>query len=239
MSSMWLLGFVSTAVGIGIGGLLAWLLKGFQKSIDTIYALCSGLILGLMSLEIIPAAIQLGDWIIFFLGFLAGILLFELLHTVSHKITLITNSPEKDLFIHTGFLLSLSIAVHNFPLGMILGSSDSSMSTSLLHTLILHNVPEGMILFTPLFLAGLGFYTWFWFSVLVAVPVGIGSFVGSLIGINHPFLWAFTISLTAGIIFMVTIKEILRESTKHSSLIYCLVISMLGFICILIYFAII
>lgn len=238
MSFIWLAGMVSTAAGIGIGGIIAWFFKKFQKSIDTIYALCSGLLIGLISLEIAPEAVKTGDWIIFLLGFLTGALLFELLNLISKAIPLYTNIPEKDLFIHTSMLLTLSISVHNFPLGIILGSNhSSSIHASLLQTIMLHNIPEGIVLFTPLFMAGFGFYTWVFFSILVALPVGLGSFIGMLMGIGNPFLWAFIISITVGILVMVTVKEILSESIKHSSVISSLILSTLAFSFVFLYFA--
>ncbi|PPA69095.1 ZIP family metal transporter [Jeotgalibacillus proteolyticus] len=238
MSFIWLAGFLSTAAGIGLGGVLAWFLKGFQRSIHSISSLCSGLIIGLVSLEMAPEAVELGDWIIFFLGFLTGALLYELIHRASHSITFHPTSAEKNMMIHASMLLALSISVHNFPLGVILGSTTtSSLTVSFLQTLMFHNVPEGMILFTPLFLAGFGFFTWLFFSLLVALPVGLGSFAGSFIGLDHPMLWAYVTSVAVGLIVMVTVREILGESAKRSSLLFSLILSAVGFVVIFFYFA--
>lgn len=240
MTLAWLFGFLSTALGLGIGGGVAWSLKGFQKSIATIYALCGGLIVGLISFEIGPESIQLGDWVIVSLGFLTGVLIFELLHKAFHRNIGITGNREKDVFLHTSILLTLGISLHNLPIGVILGATNhSSIGMSILPALILHNIPEGIILFTPLFMVGVGFCRLLMVSILVALPVAVGASIGSVFGMENPLHLAFSISLTIGIIIMITIREIFTESIKHSSIRYCFLIAFMGYALIGIYFQVI
>jgi len=240
MTSVWLIGFLATALGIGFGGGVAWSLKGFQKSIATIYAFCGGLIVGLIYFEIGPESIQLGDWVIVSLGFLAGVLLFELLHKTFHRNLVMTGNREKDLLLHTALLLTIGIGLHNLPVGVILGATnDTSIGMSILPALILHNIPEGIIMFTPLFLVGLGFFGLVIVSVLVALPVAVGASIGSVFGIENPLLLAFFISLTIGTMLMITIREIFAESIKLSSFSYCFFISLIGYALIGIYFQVI
>lgn len=231
MTHVWFIGFLSTFVGIGAGGFIASFINGFNRSIGTIYGLCAGMILGLISLEIIPEALQIGNWMIFLFGFLAGVFLFKLLHIVIYKNSVSTNGLNKQNYNkRLGFFLALIISIHNIPMGIVLGAGDKTeFSMALLQALILHNVPEGMILFTPLFIAGFSAFMLLLISVIVAVPVGIGAFIGELIGMQNKPLWAFLISLTVGTIYMVTIKEILTESIRQSSNNYSLVIALIGF----------
>lgn len=230
MTHAWFIGFLSTFVGIGTGGLIARFINGFKKSIGTIYGLCTGMILGLISIEIVPEALQLGNWLFFLFGFLAGILLFKLLHIGFHDKSGTSRGLDKHNNKRLGFFLALIISIHNLPMGIVLGAGDESeLSIALLQALILHNVPEGMILFTPLFIAGFSTYMLFFISIIVAVPVGIGAFIGELIGMQNQLLWGFLISLTVGTIYMVAIKEILTESTRQSSNIYSLLTALIGF----------
>ncbi|MFJ8267605.1 ZIP family metal transporter [Peribacillus asahii] len=223
------LGFVATAIGISIGGLLTMVLRRFQQGIATIYALCTGLILGLVFLEIVPESINLGGWTIFILGIVIGSLVFLLIHQTYSRVATITHNSSKDLFMHTGCLLALSISIHNFPMGIAFGSSQhTEISDSILQTLILHNIPEGIAMFTPLLLAGLGIYELLLFTCIVSLPVGIGAVLGSIVGMDSPALWAFIISLAVGIMIMVTLKEIFYEALRHSSMVYSLIISGVG-----------
>ncbi|QUW24013.1 ZIP family metal transporter [Sporosarcina sp. Marseille-Q4063] len=230
MTHIWFIGFLSTFAGISIGGVIAGLINGFKRSIGTIYAVCTGLILGLISFEIAPEAIQLGNWLIFLLGFLAGVFIFNLIHMGVHNNSVITKASHKHHNRRLGLFLALIISIHNFPMGIVLGAGEQSqLSISLLQALLLHNIPEGMILFTPLFIAGFSFNMLFFLSIFIAVPVALGAFFGEMIGMQNNLLWAFLISLTVGTIYMVTIKEILTESIRQSSNTYSFLVAFIAF----------
>ena len=228
MSFIWFYGYVYTAVGFGVGGIIAWLFKGLPQRIDTIYSICVGLILGLVCFEIAPEAIELGNWIIFIIGFFVGVLFYRLIHTSFIKI--ISPSNHYRYSLHMGLFLMLGITCHNLPIGIVLGSNqDTALKPSLLQAILLHNIPEGLIIFTPLFIAGLGIGTWVLLSILVAGPVGIGAYFGGALGIGNPSFWSFFISMTVGIIYMVTVKEILIEAIKTLSVFRVLVLVFLSF----------
>lgn len=210
--------FLATVVGFGFGGIIALFLKEIQQKASTINALCTGLILGLVSLEIAPESIYLGGWIVFTIGALLGVFSFINIHEFSHKIAPSTENFQKDRFIQTGFLLAISIAIHNFPLGIAFGASQNlGISKPILQALILHNIPEGIATFIPLFLAGLRFKVFLFIISIVSLPVAFGSIVGSIIGMKYPILWALIISFALGIIVVVTIKEIFIEAVRQSS----------------------
>jgi ZIP family zinc transporter len=238
MSSIWIVGYLFTALGFGIGGIIAWILKGFQKRMDTIYSICVGLILGLISFEVAPEAIELGNWVTFISGFLIGVTLFKLIHKSFKTQMIPTKSREKSDALYTGVMLMFSISLHNLPIGITLGSNqDSTLNLSILQTILLHNIPEGIIVFTPLFIAGLGIWTLLFFSVIVALPVGVGAYLGSLLGIDNPVFWSIFISLSIGMIYMVTIKEILTDSIKESTSTRVFFLAFFGFGVIGVYFS--
>ncbi|WP_194840961.1 ZIP family metal transporter [Filobacillus milosensis] len=236
MVSTWFIGAFASAIGISIGGGLAWMMKSIKRNFSFIYSICAGLIIGLLFLEMIPESIELGGWIILFVGILIGILIFQYIHKMFDKITIITDSHQKDMFIRSGVLLTISIAIHNFPVGVALGSTlGTDLGNSILTTLVLHNIPEGIIIFTPLFLAGFGLFTWLLFTVLISVPIAVGSFVGQYLGAGVPILLALIINIAVTVIFMVAVKEIFGEAIKHSSIIKSLLFGVLGFVVIYLY----
>ena len=229
VSSIWVIGFFFTAIGFGIGGILAWILKGFQKRMDTVYSICAGLILGLLSFEIAPEAIELGNWVTFISGFLLGVTLFKFIHKSFKTQLVLRTGREKIDPLYTGAMLMFSISLHNLPIGITLGSNqDSTLNLSILQTILLHNIPEGIIVFTPLFMAGLGIWPLIFFSLIVALPVAIGAYFGNIIGIENPFFWSMFISLSIGMIYMVTIKEILTDSIKESTSTKVFILALLG-----------
>lgn len=230
MTSIWVVGYLCTALGFGIGGVIAWILKGFQKRMDTVYSICAGLILGLISFEIAPEAIELGNWSTFIAGFLIGIILFKFIHNSFKTQMVLRKSKEKLDPLYTGVMLMFSISLHNLPIGITLGSNqDTTLNFSILQTILLHNIPEGIIVFSPLFMTGLGGGTLILFSLIVALPVGVGAYFASIVGIENPVFWSLFISLSIGMIYMVTIKEIITDSIKESSSTRVFIFALLGF----------
>ncbi|WP_274306958.1 ZIP family metal transporter [Solibacillus daqui] len=216
---MWLLGFLCTSSGIFIGGMIAWHLKGLQQRVDIIYGLCAGIILGLISFEIFPEAIELGGWLSTFIGFTIGMIIFEVLHNSLHSNQGKKSTSKKKLYIRTGLTLMFSFSVHNLPLGIILATNqESDFTMTLLQTLLFHSIPEGIILFTPLILAGINIFIVLLISIIVSIPVSLGFFIGGYLGFDLQLINTTLISFTIGIIFMVTISEILYPVLIKSSI---------------------
>ncbi|MGX9133925.1 ZIP family metal transporter [Rummeliibacillus sp. JY-2-4R] len=229
-------GFLGSVLGFGLGGVMASLLKNLQQKVSTINALCTGVLLGLVYFEIAPESLYLGGWKILVIGSLLGTISFLVIHEFTHKIIPSTNNLQKDRFIQTGFLLAISITIHNLPLGIAFGSSyHLELSKSLLQTLVVHNIPEGIAMFIPLFLAGLKFKHFLFIISFISLPVGVGAILGSIIGMKFPVILAFIISIALGIIIIVTIKEIFVAAVRHSSILYACAIAGLGWSIIWVY----
>jgi zinc transporter, ZIP family len=229
LSSIWVTGLIATFLGIGIGGLLSFLIHGKKRSIGTIYSVCTGIILGLASFEIIPEALETGSWITMIAGFLGGMILFLLTH-------LVLDFSFQSLIaqhIKSGFLLTIAISIHNLPMGMTIGSiQQTDLTSALLAAVVMHNIPEGMILFAPLFLAGFRMTVLIGFSMIVAGPFGLGAYIGERIGIESDYLWSFLVALSVGMIYMVAIREILPQAIRHSSHAYSLSVAIISFLLI-------
>lgn len=236
MSSTWVMGFLASTIGMSSGGLFALLLKGFQRSISTIFALCAGMMVGLISLDILPEGVEVGGWVSSVVGVLAGVVLFQLADKYTHKVVVITENEQRDTLLHSGILLSVSIAIHNLPMGIVLGASTKeSLSQSMMTTIILHNIPEGIAVFMPLIMAGFGAGSLLLGTLVVSVPVGIGALIGQQFGMGVPWALAVIIGIAIGVVIVVTIKEIFLEAVRKSSVFYASVISLLGFLLIFAY----
>jgi ZIP family zinc transporter len=223
----WMFGFLATFLGVSIGGIVARLISGFSKGFGTIYAVCAGLILSLLSFDIAPEAIQNGDWFALLVGFIAGILLFKGIHFVFH----FAPSKTSKAGIKTGLFLTIILSLHNLPMGAVIGTEQhASASSSLMHTLFLHSIPEGMILFTPLFLSGMKAKFLVVLSFLVAFPVALGAIIGELMDLQGHSIWVFLLSMSIGSVYMVTIKEILPEAVKYTSNNYSVFIATISFV---------
>lgn len=240
LASIWAMGTIFTAFGFGLGGIIAWGIRGLKKNTDAVLCLCAGLILGLLSFEVAPEAIELGNWFTFNGGFLAGVLLFNFLHGFFRFHVVSEKGGKKRVAFYTGMLLLIGISIHNIPIGISLGAAqDTSLSRSILQIILLHNIPEGMIVFTPLLVAGVRKRTLLIFTMLVSLPVAGGAYVGSKLGMDYPLLWSTFISLSIGMIYMVTVKEILIESIHEATSKQIFILTLLGFGLIGAYFALV
>ncbi|MCA1011499.1 ZIP family metal transporter [Halobacillus halophilus] len=225
---IWLISAVACGTGIGLGGLFAWFLKGCKVSF--VFAYSTGLILGMAALEMIPDSLQLGGGLIFILGVTAGVLLFWYIHHLIDHITIITRSPKQDLFMRTVILLTAGMFVHNFPMGVVLGTDmDQELWTVMLVTLIVHNIPEGIIIFTPLFLAGYGIGALMLFTGVIVFPIALGSLIGGVFHITIPYVLAFILNITIAIMVMIAVCEIFVHALKESSLSICILSGAVGF----------
>ena len=216
---MALLGFLSAFTGMLIGGTIAWLFKRFQRKIDIIYGLCAGIIFGLISAEILPESVELGGWLKTFIGFMIGVILFHVLHKKLHTYERTKGTSKRKMYIRTSMFLVFSFSIHNVPMGIILGASQqSNFTTALLQALLFHSIPEGIILFMPLILAGVSLFTLLYISLIVSIPILLGVFLGGHLGFNHQASIAILISITLGLTLMVTISEIVYPALTKSSI---------------------
>lgn len=97
MNAIWLLGFSASAIGMLSGGAIAWLFQGWQRGTPTIFSVCSGMIFGLVTMEILPESIEIGGWFIAIVGLIFGYFIYKHLEKVSHHVIIITNDAKKRL----------------------------------------------------------------------------------------------------------------------------------------------
>lgn len=233
---MWLLGFLSASVGIVLGGTIAWLFKGLQQKVHIIYGLCAGIIFGLISLEMLPESIELGGLLKTIVGFTIGIILFKVLHNWVHNYQKIKGVSKKKRYIRTSILLMCSFSIHNVPMGVMLGvSQQSDLTIAVLQALLFHSIPEGIILFTPLLLAGISVFMGLVVALLVSIPIPVGVWIGSYFGGGSQFINTTFISVTLGVIFMVTVSEMLYPALVNSSKVKVLICTLIGLAVIAIY----
>ena len=140
---------------------------------------------------------------------------------------LIKNNLDMSQDQKSGYLIFISIMLHNLPEGLAIGSSFVS-ATHLGWTLALvigiHNIPEGLA--TALSLAGTKMKTSriILYTVIAGVPMGIGSFLGVYFAGNFNSLIGIFLSIAAGTMLYVVLEEILPR-TKN---IFCIIGFLVG-----------
>ncbi|ANB56437.1 ZIP Zinc transporter family protein [Anoxybacillus sp. B7M1] len=231
MDSLGWFGFSASALGMLIGGAVAWLFCGWHKGTPIIFSLSSGMILGLAVVEILPESMAVGGWLLTVIGLAAGYGIYHHLESMWHRVVVVTNRKNHDAWIHSGVYLLFSIAIHNLPTGIALGvNAHSPLAEQLGLAMIFHNIPEGLAVFTPLLMAGMGMMGVVIGAIAVSIPVGIGALLGSLYGADISGLSAVMTTIAVGIMLTVAAKEMLGMALKETKVIHCLLLSMLGFL---------
>lgn len=215
-----LMGLAVGGSGIGLGGIVAFGLgKYFARISGLIFACAAGVIFSLLAFELLPESISTGGLIATGMGIIMGVFLISRLEQFFHKVVIITDNPCKSMFIRSGILLAIGVAIHNFPVGFAMGSglvNNGKVGLDLATTMLLHNFPEGLAITLPLALSGLSRISIPLTASIVALPAGLGSFLGSSLGIINSMLLAIFLGIAIGTIFLVTWHEILGHAIKHT-----------------------
>lgn len=215
-----LVGFAVGGTGIGLGGIVAFGFgKYFARVSGMILACAAGLIFSLLAFELVPESISTGGLIPTIIGVILGVLLIIRLEHFFHKVVIITDNPRKSMFIRSGILLAIGVAIHNLPVGFAMGSglvNNGKIGLDLAMTMLFHNFPEGFAITLPLALSGLSPISIPITSVIVALPAALGSFLGSSLGVINAMLLAIFFGIAIGTIFLVTWREILGHAIKNS-----------------------
>ncbi|CCQ96299.1 putative Zinc/iron permease [[Clostridium] ultunense Esp] len=218
-------GFFLGWVGMNMGGILAYALGKFEQEIlHLLVFMTVGALYTIVFSQILPESLALGGFGMTIIGFALGALFAFWLESFSHHFHLPAHSKKWDAFMKSGFLLAIAIGFHNFPSGIALGSTlthSPSLAHGLSIALMLHNVPEGIALGIPLVLAEIGVFAFFLISTLVAIPIGLGAYAGSLFGHAVPGSVSLLLGFSIGTILYVTYAEIflpLWEKEKRKGL---------------------
>ncbi|MCL5056749.1 MAG: ZIP family metal transporter [Actinobacteria bacterium] len=215
----------STLVGAGMGGvstamgsIAGCMLGRFgEKILPVLLSAAAGIILALVGFELFPESAATGGYTATTLGLLAGVFASYRLDGMSRRVAIISFKKGADVYLRSGLLLALGIAVHNFPVGLAMGSglmNDVKTGTDLAVAMLFHNFPEGLAMSIPMVLGGMDRIFIVSTASAVAVPAGFGAFLGSAFGyIPHVFL-AVIFGTAIGTILYVTCHEIIGPLLK-------------------------
>lgn len=213
-----LIGLGVGGMGIGLGGFAAYGIgRHADKIIGLLFAGCSGMIITVLGLELLPESIATGGFIFTLMGIIVGILVISRIEHFFHRIVIITDNPRRSQFIRSGILLAIGVAIHNFPVGFAMGAglaNDSEVGLDLARIMLFHNLPEGFAISLPLIFGGLGGSIILIIAAIVSLPAGLGALFGSSFQQVNPALLSGLFGIAIGTIFYVSWHELLLQSVK-------------------------
>ena len=144
-----LLGLFFGTFGTTLGGILGVVIKkNSNKFLSFILSFASGLMMAVICFDLIPEALGISNIYSIVFGILMGIISMifcDILVQKKFKVNLDAKT-ERDNLLKTGIIVSIGLAIHNFPEGLAIGSgfeASLKLGLGLAIAICLHDIPEG------------------------------------------------------------------------------------------------
>ena len=209
-----ILGLFFGTFGTTIGGILGVTIKKkSNKFLSFILSLASGLMMAIICFDLIPEALEISNIIRVILGTILGIVAMIFCDLIvdkkfSGKIR-VKNNQNK--LLKTGIIVSIGLAIHNFPEGLAIGSgfeASLKLGLSLAIAICLHDIPEGISMAVPMKNGGMNPFKVIFYVVLSGITTGIGAFFGAIVGSISEQIIAICLSFAAGAMLYIVSRRI-------------------------------
>jgi ZIP family zinc transporter len=130
-------------------------------------------------------------------------------------------APSQSSLMRSGILLSLGIAIHNFPEGLVTftcaATGDVAFGIIIAVAIAIHNIPEGIAVSVPIFYATGSRRRAFTYSFLSGVAEPVGALIGYaiLLPFLTPALLSCTLAFVAGIMVYISLDEVLPLAHRY------------------------
>ena len=178
-----------------------------------ILALASGLMMSIVCFDLIPEALEIVNITNTLLGILLGIITMIFCNILVEK-KLQTN---KNTMLKTGIIVSLGLAIHNFPEGLAIGSgmeASFKLGINLAIAICLHDIPEGISMAVPMKAGGISKIRIIIYIILSGITTGIGAFVGAIVGKVSITVIGICLSFAAGAMLYIVSGELIPEANN-------------------------
>ena len=214
-----ILGLFFGTFGTTLGGIIGVTInKNSNRFLSTILSLASGLMTAIVCFELIPEALDISNVTTVLCGIIIGILLMIICDRIVEKrFNKMKINDKKDRLLKTGIIVSIGLAIHNFPEGLAIGSGFEASKTlgyALAIAIAMHDIPEGISMAVPMKNGGIKPIKVVFYVILSGVTTGIGAFFGALIGGISQSIISICLSFAAGAMLYIVSGELLPESNK-------------------------
>lgn len=231
-----LLGLFFGTFGTTLGGILGVVIKkNSNKFLSFILSFASGLMMAVICFDLIPEALGISNIYSIVFGILMGIISMifcDILVQKKFKVNLDAKT-ERDNLLKTGIIVSIGLAIHNFPEGLAIGSgfeASLKLGLGLAIAICLHDIPEGISMAVPMKNGGMKKSKVIFYVILSGITTGIGAFFGAIVGSISETVIAVCLSFAAGAMLYIVSGELIPESNQLYKGRMSAIGNMLGFI---------
>ena len=209
-----LIGLFFGTFGTALGGIIGVIIKRqSNKFLSFILAFASGLMMAVICFDLLPEALGISNITQVIIGTIIGIATMILCDVLVERKFSINNKFDnnKNSLLKTGIIVSIGLAIHNFPEGLAIGSgfeASIKLGLSLAIAICLHDIPEGISMAVPMKNGGMKISKVILYVILSGVTTGIGAFFGAIIGSISQEVIAICLSFAAGAMLYIVSRRI-------------------------------
>ncbi len=222
---------VITAFGVGgatvVGALIGFCFKSIpHKWNDAVLGFAAGIMLAAAILGLIMPSVEAvgksGLWVTA-LGILAGALFLNIVDKLTphlHNLTGVREEEHKNNpSLNRIMLFVFAIAIHNFPEGLAagvgFGTGDIGNAITVAIGIALQNIPEGMVIISPMILGGVSKRRTFLIALGTGLIEVVGTFIGYFAATISSAVLPFALAFAGGTMIYVISDEMIPETHSH------------------------
>ena len=208
-----LIGLFFGTFGTTLGGIIGVIIKKkSNKFLSFILAFASGLMMAVICFDLLPEALGISNITQVIIGTIIGIVAMIFCDViVERKFSVNNKFGNKNSLLKTGIIVSIGLAIHNFPEGLAIGSgfeASIKLGLSLAIAICLHDIPEGISMAVPMKNGGMKISKIIFYVILSGITTGIGAFFGAIIGSISEEIIAICLSFAAGAMLYIVSRRV-------------------------------
>ncbi len=209
-----LLGLIFGMLGTTLGGICGAIFEiKSNKIISFILVLAAILMIGIVSIDLIPSSIEYSDFFICTVGIILGMIsMFLCNYLINSKLENL-NINSKNL-LQLGVIVGIGLAIHNFPEGLAIGSGfevSKEFGIALAIAICMHDFPEGVAMAVPMKRGGMKRNKVIFYTMLSGISTGIGALVGVCFGNISEKMIGLALGYAAGAMLYISVYEMLPK----------------------------
>lgn len=199
-----LIGLFFGTFGTTLGGIIGIVIKKkSNKFLSFILSFASGLMMSVICFDLIPEALEISGILSLIVGVVIGIVSMIFCDLLVEKkfSNNLSKVNKNDSLLKTGIIVSIGLAIHNFPEGLAIGSgfeASLKLGLSLAIAICFHDIPEGISMAVPMKNGGMKASKVVFYVVLSGITTGVGAFFGAIVGSISKSVIAVCLSFAAG-----------------------------------------